>query len=70
MPEKWMKKTRFDIWAFRRLLMEQLSYEVVSFFVRRDEGEILDSFGDVGFTIEPVAVRMDAFRKDIEKETP
>ena len=48
--------------------MEHASYEVVSFFIRIDEGEILDSLDDVGFTFETVAVRVSSFGQDIVKE--
>ena len=50
--------------------MKQASYEVVSFFIKRNEGEILNSVDDVGFTVGTFAVRMAAVRKDIKKETP
>ena len=44
--------------------MEHVNYELVSFFIRRDEGEILDFLNDVGLTVEK-AVRMSASSEDI-----
>ena len=48
--------------------MEHVSYEVLSFFVRIEEGEIFDSLDDVGFAVEMVAVRMSAFGEHVVKE--
>ena len=48
--------------------MEHMSYEVMSLFIRIDEGEILDSLDDVVFTFGTVAVRVSTFGKDIVKE--
>ena len=48
--------------------MEHVSYEVVSFFIGIDEGEIFNFLDDVDFTVETIAVRMFAFGEDIVKE--
>ena len=49
--------------------MEHASYEVVSFFIRMEKGEILDSILDVEFTVKTVAIRMPASSQNIIKET-
>jgi hypothetical protein len=70
------KKKRAKIGVRMNLLLHQLSLLVLFSSsasvggLPLDEGGILDFTKDIGFTVEAVAVRMAAFRKDIEKETP
>ena len=49
--------------------MEHMSYEIVSFFIGIDKGEILDFIPDVVFTVITVAVRVLPSGQNVIKET-
>ena len=49
--------------------MEHVSYEIVSFFIGIDKGEILDSIPDVVFTVKTVAIRVPPLGQNVIKET-